>query len=257
MTCLGRRSFLNKLSGVLSASIVLSAPAWAQHPMAPAVHSPGAPIHVSPPPTVYHPPIMPAPTMRPSVPYSPPQYGTVRSPGALGTTIILHPVHPIRPIRPFPPAVLVYSPRFFFGDPFWRFNSCWSTNCELFWPWTFGYTTISSSGPVNYVAQATETPVYVYGGEREDFPQLFLKDGTILNVTDYWVVDGQLHFKLIEAIGQNPVERSVPFEDLDLQKTVDANSARGFRFVLRNAPVEQYLHDHPEEPPPALPPSHP
>jgi hypothetical protein len=119
-----------------------------------------------------------------------------------------------------------------------------------------GYNTISSPGPINYVTQVTETPVYIYGGERQDFPQLFLQDGTVLNVTDYWVVDGQLHFKLIETIGQNPVEHSVPFEELDLQKTVDANTARGFRFVLRNAPVEQYLHDHPEGPPPALPPAH-
>jgi hypothetical protein len=124
----------------------------------------------------------------------------------------------------------------------------------LFWPWTFGYTNFSSPGPVNYVAQPAETPVYIYGGEREDFPQLFLKDGTILNVTDYWVVNDQLHFKVIEAIGQKPVEHSVSFDDLDLQKTIDANTARGFRFILRNAPFEQYLSEHPEEPPPALTP---
>lgn len=255
MTCFGARSILNKLSGIITASIVLSAVALAQHQVAP-VRPPMAPVHVSPPP-VYRPPIMPMPPMRPSVPYSPPQYGTVRTPGTLGTSIIIPPVRPIHPIRPVLPVVLVYRPQFFYGDPFWRFNSCWSTNCELFWPWTFGYTNFSTPGPINYVAQPPETRVYVYGGEREDFPQLFLKDGTILNVTDYWVVDNQLHFKLIEAIGQAPVEHSVAFEDLDLQKTVDANASRGFRFVLRNAPVEQYLRDHPEGPPPPLPPTHP
>jgi hypothetical protein len=62
---------------------------------------------------------------------------------------------------------------------------------------------------------------------------------------------------LIEAIGQKPVENTIPFEELDLQKTIDANTARGFRFVLRNAPYEQYLQDHPEGPPPALVQPHP
>jgi len=113
-----------------------------------------------------------------------------------------------------------------------------------------GYATVSSSGPTNYVLQASETPVYVYGDEREDLPQLYLKDGAILNVIDYWVVDNQLHFKIIEEAGAKPVEHAVPFEELDLQKTVDANTQRGFRFLLRNAPFEQYVRDHPEGPPP-------
>jgi len=39
--------------------------------------------------------------------------------------------------------------------------------------------------------------MYAYGEERPDVPQLFLKDGTILNVTDYWLVDDQLHFTMI------------------------------------------------------------
>jgi hypothetical protein len=253
MMCFGRRWILNKLWGVLTASVVLSALAWAQHPVGPVVHSPTAPVHVSPPP-MYHPPMMPAAPMRP---YAPPQYGIVRAPGAFGTSIVIPPVRPIHPIRPVLPIVLIYRPPFFFGDPFWRLNSCWSTNCDLFWPWTFGYSTISSPGPITYVAQVAEPPVYVYGGEREDFPQLYLKDGTILNVTDYWVVDDQLHFKVIEAIGQKPAEHTIPFEELDLQKTIDANTARGFRFVLRNAPYEQYLQDHPEGPPPTLAPPHP
>ena len=89
----------------------------------------------------------------------------------------------------------------------------------------------------------------MYGEDREDLPQLFLKDGTILNVTDYWVVDNQLHFKVIEETGARPVEHVIPFEELDLQATVDANTKRGFRFLLRNEPFEQYLRDHPDGPP--------
>ena len=257
--CFGCRSIPSKLLLLIGALVVLSTVALAQHSGAP--FHPVAPVYVSPPP-MYHPPVMQAPVVRPPMIhapiYTPPRNGIVPSSGGLGTTIVLPPVRPVRPIRPVPPFVFVYSPLFFFGDPFWRFNSCWSANCELFWPWTFGYTTISSissPGPVTYIAQAPESPIYIYGGEREDFPQLLLKDGSILNVTDYWVVDGQLHFKLIEASGQKAVEHSIPFEELDLQQTVDANTARGFRFILRNAPYEQYLRDHPEGPPPALPPS--
>jgi hypothetical protein len=100
----------------------------------------------------------------------------------------------------------------------------------------------------------SETPVYVYGEERPDLPQLFLKDGTILNVTDYWLVDGQLHFTMIEEDRTKAAEHVIPFEALDLQTTVDANTRRGFRFMLRNEPFEQYLRDHPDGPPPVVAP---
>jgi hypothetical protein len=73
-----------------------------------------------------------------------------------------------------------------------------------------------------------ETPVYVYGEERPDLPQLFLKDGTILNVTDYWLVDNQLHFTMIEETGRKPAEHVIPFDALDLQTTVDRKHAERF-----------------------------
>jgi hypothetical protein len=100
-----------------------------------------------------------------------------------------------------------------------------------------------------------ETPVYVYGEEWPDTPQIYLKDGTILNVTDYWLVDGQLHFTVTEEGDAKPVEQMMPFDAVDLQKTVDANTRRGFRFMLRNEPFEQYIRDHPEGPPPAVTPN--
>jgi hypothetical protein len=39
-----------------------------------------------------------------------------------------------------------------------------------------------------------------------------------------------------------------------LQTTVDRNTRRGFRFTLRNEPVEQYLGDHPDGLPPIVTP---
>jgi hypothetical protein len=239
---------------LVAAFVVLSTLASAQHTaVPPVVHPPVAPMRVTPP--IYRAPVVQTPIIRPPIihgpAFMPPRSVPVPPTRSLGTSIVLPPVRTFRPIRPVAPVVYVYRPLFFFGDPFWRANSCFYANCNWYWPWTLGYTNVSSPGPVNYVAQVPERQVYVYGGEREDFPQLFLKDGTVLNVTDYWVVDGQLHFKQIEAIGQKPVEQSIPFAELDLQKTVDANTARGFRFVLRNEPVEEYVRHHPE-PPPAL-----
>jgi hypothetical protein len=257
MVSFAHSSILKKLSVVFCTLVVLPPLASGQHPIAPAAHPPGAPVQVSAPP-IAHAPVIRTPIMRAQVIHAPistpPGNATVWSAGALGTAIVLPPV---RPIRPRPPVILVYSPPpFLLGGPFWQFDLCWWETCDLFWPWTFGYTTVSSPGPTNYVAQVYETPVYVYGYEREDTPQLYLKDGTILNVTDYWLVDDQLHFTVIEEAGTKPVEHSIPFDALDLQKTVDANTKRGFRFMLRNEPFEQYVRDHPQGPPPALTPPH-
>ena len=250
------RSIRKQFWVVFGTLVVLSPLSSAQRPVVPAAHSPVAPVHVSPPP-VFHAPVSQTPIMHAPVMYAPiatpPRRPIVLPAGTPGIAIVRP---PMRPIRPVPPLVLVYSPPFALGGPFWRFNLWWWATCDLFFPWTFGYTTVSSPGPTSYVPQVYETPVYVYGYEREDTPQLYLKNGTILNVTDYWLVDDQLHFTVIEQAGTKPVEQSMPFDALDLQRTVDANTAKGFRFVLRNEPFEQYLRDHPEGPPPDVVPPH-
>jgi hypothetical protein len=56
---------------------------------------------------------------------------------------------------------------------------------------------VSSWNPANYLPTAPE-PVYVYGAQPRELPQLFLNDGTVLNVGDYWLVDNQLHFTMNE-----------------------------------------------------------
>jgi hypothetical protein len=91
-----------------------------------------------------------------------------------------------------------------------------------------------------------------YGDERHDLPELFLKDGTILTVTDYWLVDGELHYRTIE--GGKHAEHEVHFDELDLQRTIDVAAARGFRFVLRNKPLERYFESSPEDTRPSGPP---
>lgn len=100
--------------------------------------------------------------------------------------------------------------------------------------------------------------LYVYGeiysGGGRELPQLYLKDGTINNVTDYWLVNNQLHFTTIDESGTKWVEHTIDFDQLDLQKTVDVSAQRGFRLVLRDEPMQQYLQDHPEIGEPDAPP---
>lgn len=172
------------------------------------------------------------------------------------------------PIRPSPPVFPIYGYPFFFGSPFlWLggFNSFWWQICDPFWGWGFGCNTLPfyGYGFGNYVpfyspgGQGTPTyeyPLYPYGEEGRELPQLYLKDGTVYKVTDYWLVDGQIHFTTLEEDGTKSVEHVIDFNELDLQRTIDVNTQQGFRFVLRNEPLEQYLQDHPDPAPPVGPP---
>jgi hypothetical protein len=88
----------------------------------------------------------------------------------------------------------------------------------------------------------------VIGSTTTDHPQLVLNDGTTYAVIDYWRVNDQLLFITLEEGGTRSVEHSVPFGDLNLQRTIDADTARGFRFLLRDEPIEQWLRDHPAVP---------
>ena len=91
----------------------------------------------------------------------------------------------------------------------------------------------------NFIAPS---PAYVFvGSASPSHPQLVFKDGTTYTVTDYWRVNDQLHFITIEEGGTKSVPHTVPFGDLDVQRTTDANTAQGFRFVLRDEPIEQWL----------------
>lgn len=221
-----------------------------------AAHPTGAPVHTYAPP-ISHVPISSAPMIQPPMIHAPVIHApTIYAPsspripvaplaGSLGTAGF----RPLRrPIRRFPPVLVIYESPALLEGPFWGLNSCWWAACDLFWSWPLASTTVSYPAPTNYISQTYETTVNVYGEERSDLPQLFLKDGTILNVTDYWLVDGQLHFTMIEENGTKPAEQMIPFDALDLQTTVDANTRRGFRFMLRNEPFEQYLRDHPDPP---------
>ena len=99
-----------------------------------------------------------------------------------------------------------------------------------------------------------ETPVYLFSEPGNELVWLYFKDGTAYGVTDYWFVDDQVHFVTLEEGATKLVEKVLGRDELDVEKTVDVNTKRGFRVVMRNEPLEQYLRDHPEANPPLLQP---
>jgi hypothetical protein len=60
---------------------------------------------------------------------------------------------------------------------------------------------------------------------------LYLKDGTMLAASDYWIADNKLHY-LVNYGGENTVET----DQVDLQRTVDENEKRGVKFWLKPNP---------------------
>jgi hypothetical protein len=96
----------------------------------------------------------------------------------------------------------------------------------------------------------TSAPNYVFvGSASPSHPQLVFNDGTTYSVTDYWRVDDQLHFVTVEEGGTKSVPHTVPFADLDVQRTTDRNTAQGFRFVIRDKPIEQWLEHRAQQQP--------
>jgi hypothetical protein len=94
----------------------------------------------------------------------------------------------------------------------------------------------------------------VYGGGERQLAELFLKDGTVYDVTDYWLVnDNELHFTTVDASSGKTTEQVIGFDQLDLQKTIEMNKNRGFRFVLRNEPIQEYLQGTEQNVPAANP----
>jgi hypothetical protein len=141
----------------------------------------------------------------------------------------------------------------FVGPRFHRFRHgfnyvWWSSWCPNYWGWGFNcyiwpfpsygdgfgidqpyYDPGTQSVPSTYTRPASR-----YDREPLDLIELYLKDGTVYDVTDYWVEGGQIHFRTRDGF----IEHVLRVEDLDLQTTVDANTRRGLRFVLRNEPAE-------------------
>jgi hypothetical protein len=84
------------------------------------------------------------------------------------------------------------------------------------------------------------------GGGATSGPEvaLFLKDGTVYAITDYWVADNKLHY-----VTNYGGENSIPLDQIDMQRTVDANAKRGINITLRPTPYSQEAPDAAPTPP--------
>lgn len=165
---------------------------------------------------------------------------------------------PFIPIFRQPIFIFVPPPFFTFRGTFYPL---WWLNCGPLWGWQYGCSDffVYPYTPEAYVTPPLryENPVYIYdayrGGERE-LVELYLKEGTVIGVTDYWFVGDKLHFVVPEEGGTKAVEQVIGVDELDLQTTIDVNTRRGFRVVKRDEPMQQYLRDHPDLDPPQLQP---
>lgn len=191
--------------------------------------------------------------------------GHYRSTGPISAPRVAAAPRPMfRPSSGFPHApFLIFRQPFFLRAPFlwsWEaFNSSWWLYCGPVWGMNSACDNefFSSQATEHYLAPPLTyaSPVYVYALDGHPLVQLYLKDGSVYSVNDYWFVNGQIHFTMLDQSGTKSLEQVIGFDELDAPRTVDINSRRGFRVVMRNEPIEQYLRDHPDLDPPLLQPS--
>jgi hypothetical protein len=129
-------------------------------------------------------------------------------------------------------------------DPLWDFgcNTYGYSGYGYYGPYAPGFYLDSYSGDDMAAAPDTSQDYGVYsnddtaGDNSADSSAagttvLYLNDGTSFTVTDYWVADYKLHY-----ITDGARENAIDLDQIDVQRTVDENAARGVDFTLRPAP---------------------
>jgi hypothetical protein len=145
------------------------------------------------------------------------------------------------PGRGFPVYYPIFYPIGFFGGyPGYGFGF---EACDPFWGWNFG---CAGFGYSNYFGDGF-APTLSYDGPSEpdyvpvpsdgntngeqDEAVLYLKDGTVYLISDYWLADNRIHY-----VTSDGAEHTIDLDEVDLQKSVDVNAKRGVTFTLRPAP---------------------
>ena len=60
---------------------------------------------------------------------------------------------------------------------------------------------------------------------------IYEKNGSVLTVRDYWMIDGELHYILMSGI-----QRTVDLEQVDLPRTNTENARSGVKFIFKSEP---------------------
>jgi hypothetical protein len=144
---------------------------------------------------------------------------------------------------------IISQPRFGFGDGHFDFDDGFGFRgfgfgcfgCSFGWGWGFGsWSWWSPWWPSTWWGWPASN-VYPYSNpnpanvaESAPITLLYLKDGTTLAATDYWVEDSKLHYRVSDG-----GESTLDMNDLDLQRTVDENAKRGVPFTLKPQPVSE------------------
>jgi hypothetical protein len=135
--------------------------------------------------------------------------------------------------------------RFGFGGGCWGCGFGWGLGFGSPWlgigywqdPWSwfgYGYPAINYySAPYDYNAPGDYVgPYYPPVSGAQPYVLLYLKDGAVFSVTDYWLADGRLHYTLGSG-----AEIAIDVDQLDLQRTVDENGSRSVPFTLKPGPT--------------------
>ncbi len=130
-----------------------------------------------------------------------------------------------------PRLQLQFRHRIYLGYGFWPLYgwvSSWESDCVPYSGWDCYGSTYSETG-AEAPAQPTPTKIPL-----NSVLVIYLRDGSGYGVSDHWIADGMLHF-----VTTYDSEKSVVFEDVDWQRTVDDNANRGVYFKLSYSPSKQ------------------
>ncbi len=168
-------------------------------------------------------------------------------------------------VRPFPPRRFhggFFGPGYGYGYGFggfypWGFgiglgfgagcDPLWDFGCDAYGypgggyygPYAPGLYLDSSSGDSAAAGTSQDSGVYSDQNTAPDNSSdpsansttvLYLNDGTSFAVTDYWVADYRLHY-----VTDGARENAIDLDQIDVQRTVDENAARGVDFTLKPA----------------------
>jgi hypothetical protein len=151
----------------------------------------------------------------------------------------------------FPPRRTIYYPVFYPVGVFgaypgfgFGFGLGFGGPCDPFWGWGyscagFGYGDYlyGDYPPAQYLGPSEPDYVAVpsdnnTAGEQDE-AVLYLTDGTIYLISDYWLADNKIHY-----VTGDGAEHTIDLDQVDLQKTVNVNAKRGVTFTLRPAPAD-------------------